>query len=83
MRIVKSREEIGELVIQEMRKHPGCEKLERIRIVGDADEWSVAPTDRAAQFSEVAQRAASGVILALRKKYAVSSRCDERRTEGR
>jgi hypothetical protein len=71
--VIKSREEVGELVLNEMRKHPGCEKLAAIRIVGELHEWFIAPRDRTAQFSQSAQRAAMAVGLAFREKYEVKS----------
>ncbi len=72
-KVIKSREEVGELVLNEMRKHPGCEQLAAIRIVGESHEWFIAPRDRTAQFSASAQQAAMAVGLALRDKYAVNS----------
>jgi hypothetical protein len=72
-KLAKSEAELGELVIREMRKQPGCETLAAIRIVRDTPGWFIAPHDPTAQFSEPAQRAAIAVQIALQKKYVVRS----------
>ncbi|MBR1040595.1 hypothetical protein JQ593_17450 [Bradyrhizobium viridifuturi] len=58
------------MVLNEMRKYPGCEKLAAIQIVSDPRGWFIAPVDRSAQFSELAQRAAIAVQITLHNKYA-------------
>jgi hypothetical protein len=66
------RAEIRKIVLDAMRKYPGCEKLAAVRIVGHLDAWSIAPCDSAARFSEQVQRAASAVVLELSDKYSCS-----------
>jgi hypothetical protein len=69
-RITKTKAELNVLVLNEMRKYPGCEELDAIRIISDPRGWFIAPIDRSAQFSEPAQRAAIAVQITLHNKYA-------------
>jgi len=69
-KIRKTKAELNVLVLNEMRKYPGCEELDAIRIVSDLRGWFIAPSDRSAPFSAPAQRAAIGVQITLHNKYA-------------
>ena len=63
--------ELSVLVLNEMRKYPGCEQLEGIGIVSDPRGWFIVPEDRGAYFSEPTQRAAIAVQITLHSRYAI------------
>jgi uncharacterized membrane protein len=72
-KIAQTKAELGELIVNEMRKQPGCERLVAVRVVSNAGGWFIAPHDPAAHFSEAAQRAAIAVQISLHKRYVVAS----------
>ncbi|WP_158020947.1 hypothetical protein [Methylorubrum extorquens] len=67
--IKKTKAELSELVLNEMRKYPGCEKLAAIHIVSDPRGWFITPGDAGVYFSDAAQRAAIAVQIALHNRY--------------
>lgn len=75
MKIINTKAELVDLVLEKMRSYEGCEELQDIRIeIDQKGAWFIAPCDLTARFSERAERAALTAQAALREKYGVDVR---------
>jgi hypothetical protein len=73
-KVIKTKAELIDLVLEKMHRYEGCEKLSHIGIEIDQNgAWFIAPCDSTARFSKKIKCAALAAQIALRYEYDVEA----------